>query len=84
MTIIEFFEKDAAENLCTCLAKALDRVILLGGTLKQMQKHADRYRGILADRGVEVEILCRSVNKNTCRASSTLCPRSSRPTTTRG
>lgn len=64
MTYIEFFEKDAAENLCTCLTKAPDRVILLGDKMKHMQKHAERYKKILADRGIDADIICRTVNKN--------------------
>lgn len=64
MTCIEFFEKDASENICTCLTKAPDRMILIGDRMKQMQKHAERYKKILADRGLEVEFICRTVNKN--------------------
>lgn len=64
MTYIEFFEKDAVENICTCLMKAPDRMILLGDKIKLMHKHAERYRKILFDRGIEAEIICRTVNKN--------------------
>lgn len=64
MTYIEFFEKDASENICTCLTKAPDRVILLGDKMKHIQKHAERYRSILLDRGIEAEFICRTVNKN--------------------
>ena len=64
MTLIEFFEKDAIENICSSLAKAPERVILLGDKQKLMQKHAERYKAILQARDVEVEFICRTVNKN--------------------
>ena len=64
MTFIEFFEKDAIENICSSLAKAPERVFLIGDKQKLMQKHAERYKAILQARGVEVEFICRAVNKN--------------------
>ena len=64
MTVIEFFEKDASENICTCLTKTPDRVIFIGDKMKQMQKHVERYKSVLSGRGIETECLCRTVNKN--------------------
>lgn len=64
MTLIEFFEKDAIENICSSLAKAPERVILLGDKLKLMQRHAECYKTVLAARGVFSEFICRTVNKN--------------------
>lgn len=64
MTYIEFFEKEATENLCACLTKAPERVILIGDNRKLMQKHVERYKTILKARGQEVEFLCRNVNRN--------------------
>lgn len=64
MTYIEFFEKDATENICACLTKAPERLILLGDNRKLMQKHIERYKPILAARGIEAEFLCRNINKN--------------------
>ncbi len=68
MTFIEFFEKDAIENICSSLAKAPERVILIGDKLKLMQKYAERYRAILQVRNVNVEFICRVVSKNNMRA----------------
>ena len=34
MTYIEFFDKNASENICACLSCAPDRVILLGESTK--------------------------------------------------
>ena len=64
MTLIEFFEKDAVENICSSLTKAPDRVILIGDKSKLMQKHAENYRKILSSRGMDVEFICRVINKN--------------------
>lgn len=64
MTLIEFFEKDAIENICSSLTKAPDRVILIGDKLKLMQRHAENYKVILSSRGMDIEFICRAVNKN--------------------
>ncbi len=64
MTFVEFFEKDAIENICSCLTKTSDRVVLLGDKTKLMKKHAERYKAILSARGVDVDFICRSINKN--------------------
>lgn len=64
MTLIEFFEKDAIENICSSLTKTPDRVILIGDKLKLMQQHAENYKEILSSRGMDIEFICRAVNKN--------------------
>ncbi len=67
MTYIEFFDKNAAENLCAALAAPPERVILTGDKLSRLHQYAERYRTILRRRGHEVEFLCRAVNKNSLR-----------------
>lgn len=64
MTFIEFFDKNSAENICACLAQAPDKVILLGGKYKLMEKYSKRYEKIFSDRGQSVEFVCKSVNHN--------------------
>ena len=64
MTLIEFYEKDAIENICSSIIKAPERVILVGDNLKLMQRHAERYGAILAARGVNVEFICRAISKS--------------------
>lgn len=64
MTYIEFFDEDAVVNICACLAHAPTRVVLLGDKLKRMQRHARRYRELFAQRGQQIEFVCRSVNRN--------------------
>lgn len=44
MTLIEFFEKSVVEDICTSIAHAPDRVILIGDQKNLIQKHAIRYR----------------------------------------
>ena len=64
MTYIEFFEKDDIENICACLTRPPERVILLGDKVKRMRHHAQCYTEVLAGRGHQVEFLCREVNKH--------------------
>ena len=64
MTYIEFFEKDVLENLCTCLAAAPDKVILIGDNNKLMKKHKKRYERLLLARREVVEFETVSVDKN--------------------
>ncbi len=63
MTLVEFFDKDAAENICSSLTKVPERVILIGDK-KIAAKHAKRYEAVLRARGFAVEFLFRPVNKN--------------------
>ena len=70
MTYIEFFEKNAVENICSSLAKEPDRVILIGndrddnkGKKKNrdpnayIKRYADICRDILHARGVDAEVI---------------------------
>ena len=69
MTIVEFFERDAVENICSSLVSAPRRVILIGDNQKKMLRHAERYHSVLAARGRDVEFLCRSVDRNHLRSA---------------
>lgn len=64
MTYIEFFDKDAVENVCTSLLNPPDRVILIGDSSKLLKAHAKRYHRVFAARGQNIEFVCRSVNRN--------------------
>lgn len=64
MTYIEFFDNHAVENICSCLVSAPDRVILIGDNKKRMQLHAQRYHSLFQKRGMDIEFICRVVNKN--------------------
>ena len=64
MTYVEFFSPSVTENICACLARTPDRVILVGDKRKQLQSHANRYQELFAQRGSKIEFQWRSVNKN--------------------
>lgn len=65
MTIIEFFDKNAIENMLGALCCQPDRVIFVGHNRKQMEKHLGNYRKLIRDRGLQVELLPpRSMNRN--------------------
>ena len=68
MTFIEFFDKTAAENICACLACVPERVVLLGDKSKLLVRHAERYKSFFADRGFNVEFICKSVNRNNLKS----------------
>lgn len=64
MTYIEFFEKDAIENICSCLTKAPDKVIFIGPNRKLMKLHSARYKEIFAGRDTNISFCWKNVNKN--------------------
>lgn len=64
MTYVEFFSPVVSENICACLARAPQRVVLVGDSRKLLKRHADRYTELFAEKGVEIEFLTKSVNKN--------------------
>ena len=64
MTYIEFFDKSAIENICSCLVNAPDRVVLIGSQKKTLLSHAQRYHDLFLVKGVDIEFICKSVNKN--------------------
>lgn len=68
MTLIEFFTKDAIENVCTSLIKAPDKVILIGADgeddKRAMASHKRRYEEFMADRGSDTVFELRHVNEN--------------------
>lgn len=64
MTIIEFFDKTAIENMLSALHCQPDRVVYIGDSTKRMNRSMKGYREVLAARGAKVQLLCRSVGKN--------------------
>ena len=68
MTLIEFFEKSVAEDICTSIAHAPDRVILIGHQKNLIQKHAIRYRSFFLKHGFEIDFQCKTVDKNNVAA----------------
>ncbi len=64
MTYIEFFDREAAENLCAALLDRPEHIVFLGDSRKRLEHHAALYRDIFARRGYAPRITCRTVNKN--------------------
>ena len=64
MTYIEFFSPVVSENICACLARTPDRVVLIGDNRKLLGRHADRYKELFSeiDRDKPVEFIAKSVN----------------------
>lgn len=72
MTLIEFFEKSVVENICTSIAHAPDRVILIGYQKNLIQKHAERYKSFFHRKGFNIDFSCRTVDKNNVAAIVTV------------
>ncbi len=64
MTYIEFFDRQSTENVSACLTYAPQRVIYIGDNSKLMKRYIARYQRVFADRGQEIEFLCRTVSKS--------------------
>lgn len=63
MTYVEFFDREASENVTACLTYAPDRVIYIGDNSKLMKKHIACYQRVFADRGDDIQFLYRTVSK---------------------
>ncbi len=73
MTVIEFYEKDELENICSGLACKPERVILIGGCSderrigaaeRDIDRHIERYEALLEARDVNVEFQRRVVDRS--------------------
>lgn len=64
MTIVEFFDANAVENIISALLCAPERVVLVGDSYKRMEKAKAKYESIAAAHGVTVEFLYETVNRN--------------------
>lgn len=68
MTYIEFFSSTVSENICACLARAPERVVLIGDSRKRLERHKERYQALFSRMGVEIEFKTKSVNKNSMQS----------------
>lgn len=64
MTYIEFFDKTHTENICACLSRAPERVVMIGKDRKQVEKAIERYSRVLKVRGQKTEFSAVSSNPN--------------------
>lgn len=63
MTYIEFFDKNASENIAACLTCAPDRVVYIGDNSKLMKRHIAYYKRVFSDRGYDIEFLYKTISK---------------------
>ena len=64
VTIIEFYDKSAIENVAGALLFKPEQVVFVGDDQKKMKAGCARYEKILSARGIQTEFFCRSVNRN--------------------
>ena len=64
MTIVEFYDKNAIENIAGALICKPERVVLVGGNAKQMNKSKALYSAVLQKKGIDTAIECVPVKKN--------------------
>ena len=57
MTIVEFYDKTAIENICGALLYRPARMILVGADRKKMERSIDRYCRVLRRAGINTELL---------------------------
>ncbi len=67
MTLVEFFENSIAENICTSIAHAPDRVVLLGSQKALLKEHALRYESFFAKKGINIDFSVKSVGRSNVR-----------------
>lgn len=65
MTVIEFFDKNAIENMLSALCCQPERILFVGHNRAQIEKQLEFYRLVIQSRGLNVELLPpRSINRN--------------------
>ena len=56
MTIIEFYDKTAIENIAGAMICRPEQVILIGNSKKQMKKSCETYQRILRNNGITTDL----------------------------
>ncbi len=64
MTVIEFFDQSATENITGALLHAPEKVIYVGDNRHLMEKSLALYRAVLAERNINTALSYKGVNKN--------------------
>ena len=65
MTVIEFFDKNAIDNMLSALCCQPERILFVGHNRTQIEKQLEFYRQVIQSRGLNVELLPpRSINRN--------------------
>ncbi len=69
MTFVEFFDKEASENISACLAFLPSRVIYIGNNARLMKRHISNYQKVFSGRGQSIEFLFKTVSKSNLDAA---------------
>ncbi len=64
MTVVEFYDRDSAQNIVGALLQEPDRVVFLGDSEKQMKKSVEIYREITSSRYLDIEFVIKKTAKN--------------------
>ncbi len=64
MTIIEFYDKVAIENIAGAMLCNADKIILVGDNRRRMERSQKVYQSILDNRGVETTVSHMCINRN--------------------
>ncbi len=64
MTVVEFYDKDSAENIAAALICEPDRIVFVGDSEKQMLRSKEIYRSITWERDLDIEFVIRKASKN--------------------
>ncbi|MBQ8408173.1 MAG: DUF1887 family protein [Clostridia bacterium] len=63
MTIIEFYDKNAIENIAGAMMCQPDRVVLVGDNREKMIKSCDTYQDVLRANGINTKLFYSVINK---------------------
>ena len=63
MTYVEFYDRTSIENICTCLTKAPDRVVLIGSSIKQINMRIKNYSALFDGRGIKIEFIPKTISR---------------------
>lgn len=75
MTLIEFYDKAALDNIAGTLLCAPERLFLVGDNKKHLQRSTEIYNAILQKKGIKTEIVFCSINKNNLKTIVALLSR---------
>lgn len=69
MTLIEFFDFKAIDNVIGALLLKPERVVFIGNDRSAMESRLPYYNALLGERGIMTEMIVRSVNRNSLTAT---------------
>ncbi len=64
LTIVEFFDRNAVENIVSALVCAPERVVLVGDNDKRLKRNIAFYKTIARNRGLEIEFIPKKTSRN--------------------